>query len=117
MDFSSLMKNFGDMRGKMEEIRKRVSRLQITGEAGAGMVKVTVNGDGVVQDVAIDRTMFTKPEDNGMLEELVMSATNDALKKAREAVAHEMRSITGGLNLPGLDKLFGGMGGMGGGPG
>ena len=106
MDLGDLFKNFGELKGKMEEARKRMARMQITGEAGAGMVKVTVNGEGQLTDVKIDRAVIG-PADNEMLEELILSATNDALKKAREAVAHEMRSMTGGLPIPGLEKLFG----------
>ena len=101
-----MMKNFGNMKSRMEEIRQRVAKMHISGEAGAGMVKVTVNGEGQVIDVKIDRQLFG-PEDNEMLEELLISATNDALRKARETLAHEMKGLTGGLNIPGLDKLFG----------
>ena len=106
MDLGDIFKNFGELRGKMEEVRKRMARMQISGESGAGMVKVTVNGEGQVTDVKLDRAVIG-PSDNEMLEELILSATNDALKKAREAVAHEMRSLTGGLPIPGIEKLFG----------
>ena len=107
MDFSDIMKNFGNMKGRVDEIKQRVAKMHITGEAGAGMVKATVTGEGNVVDIKIDRNMLG-PDDNDMLEELLMSAVNDALTKSREAMAHEMKSLTGGLNIPGLDKLFGG---------
>lgn len=107
MDFNEMFKNLGNMKARVEEIRQRVARMHIVGEAGAGMVKVTVSGEGFVENVAIDRNMF-RPEDNEMLEELIISATNDALQKSRETLAHEMNAITGGLNIPGLEKLFGG---------
>ena len=107
MDFTQMFKNFGNIKAKMEEIRERVSHMHITGESGAGMVRVTVNGEGEVINVKIDREMISN-ENAEMLEELIISATNEALKKARETLAYEMRSITGGLNIPGMDKLFGG---------
>jgi nucleoid-associated protein EbfC len=105
-DFSDMFKNLGAMRGQMEQIKARLARMQIIGEAGAGMVKATVNGEGEVQKVDIDPALLT-PNDRVMLEELIVSAVNDASKKARDTVAHEMRSIAGGLPIPGLDKLFG----------
>jgi DNA-binding YbaB/EbfC family protein len=114
MDFSEMFKNLGGLKEQMEQIRGRVARLTVTGESGAGIVKVTCNGEGEVTDVKIDRNLLG-PNDNEMLEELIISAVNDALKKTREAVAHEMKSVTGGLNIPGLDKILGGLGGFPGG--
>ena len=108
MDFMQMFKQFGDMKGRMDEIKQRMSKMRIVGESGAGMVKVTVNGDGQVLKVDIDRAMLA-PEDNEMLEELIVSAVNDAVNRAREALAHEMKSLTGGMNIPGLEKLLGGL--------
>ena len=106
MDFNEIMKSFTMMKSRVDEIRQRVGRMHIVGEAGAGMVKVTVSGEGEVVDVKIDRALLG-PDDNDMLEELMISAVNDALKRARETMAHEMKALTGGLNIPGLDKMFG----------
>ena len=106
MDFNDIIKNFTQIKSRVDEIRKRVAKMHITGESGAGIVKVTVSGEGHVVNVKIDRGMLA-PEDNEMLEELIISATNEAMKKSRETMAHEMKAITGGLNIPGLDKLFG----------
>ncbi len=94
------------MKEQMEAIRQRVARLQVTGEAGAGMVKVTMGGEGQVTDIKIDPELLAKDQKD-MLEELLISAANDAMRKTKEAVAHELKSVTGGLNIPGLDKLFG----------
>lgn len=113
VDFNELFKNFGGLKEQMDQIRARVARLTVTGEAGAGMVKVVCNGEGEVVDVKIDRNLVG-PDENEMLEELLISAVNDALKKTREAVAHEMKGMAGGLNIPGLDKILGGLGGLGG---
>ncbi len=113
VNWNDFFKNFGGLKEQMDSVRARVARLTVTGEAGAGMVRVVCNGEGEVVDVKIDRNLLG-PAENDMLEELVLAAVNDALKKTREAVAHEMRSMTGGLNIPGLDKIIGGLGGLGG---
>jgi hypothetical protein len=99
-------KNLGNIKSQVEQVRERLSKMQITGEAGAGMVRVTVNGEGQVQNVDIDPALLT-PADRAMVEELLISAINDATRRTREAVAHEMKSVAGGLPIPGLEKLFG----------
>ena len=99
-------KNLGNMKEQVEQVRDRLNKMNITGEAGAGMVRVTVNGEGQVQNVNTDQALLN-PNDKAMVEELIISAVNDATKRAREAVAHEMKSVAGGLPIPGLEKLFG----------
>ncbi|GBF39683.1 MULTISPECIES: YbaB/EbfC family nucleoid-associated protein [Leptospira] len=104
---SEIFSKMGEMRGKMEEIKKRISNLRVMGDAGAGMVQVTSTGDGLIVDVKINRALFDS-EDNKMLEDLVMAATNDAIQKAKQAAEYELKSITGGLDLSEISKLFGG---------
>ncbi|PJZ27171.1 YbaB/EbfC family nucleoid-associated protein [Leptospira hartskeerlii] len=104
---SEIFSKMGEMRGKMEEIKKRISSLRVMGDAGAGMVQVTSTGDGLIVDVKINRALFDS-EDNKMLEDLVMAATNDAVQKAKQAAEYELKSITGGLDLSEISKLFGG---------
>ena len=104
---SEIFSKMGEMRGKMEEIKKRISNLRVMGDAGAGMVQVTSTGDGAIVDVKINRALFDS-EDNKMLEDLVMAATNDAVQKAKQAAEYELKSITGGLDLSEISKLFGG---------
>jgi len=106
MDFKDLFKNIEGMKGQMETVRARMAKMQITGEAGAGLVKVTVNGKGLVTRVSIDPSLMNASE-REMLEELITSAINEAQHRAREAAAHELKNVAG-LNIPGLDKLFGG---------
>ncbi|TGK07184.1 YbaB/EbfC family nucleoid-associated protein [Leptospira semungkisensis] len=104
---SEIFSKMGEMRGKMEEIKKRISNLRVVGDAGAGMVQVTSTGDGTIVDVKINRTLFDS-EDNKMMEDLVLAATNDALNKAKQAAEYELKSVTGGLDLSEISKLFGG---------
>ncbi|MCE9600236.1 MAG: YbaB/EbfC family nucleoid-associated protein [Spirochaetia bacterium] len=105
LNFSELFKNLGSMKARADELQQKMARLQITGEAGAGMVKVTVSGDGNVKNVKIEPSLLS-PNDRDMLEELLIAAINEAQNKAREAMAHEMKSLTG--SIPGLEKMFGG---------
>ncbi|MFB5650409.1 YbaB/EbfC family nucleoid-associated protein [Leptospira wolffii] len=104
---SEIFSKMGEMRGKMEDIKKRISSLKVTGDAGAGMVQVAATGDGLVTDVKINRALFDS-EDNKMLEDLIIAATNDALKKSREAAEYELKAVTGGLDFSQISKLFGG---------
>ncbi len=106
MDFSQIFKNMGDVRAKMDAAKQRVARLSISGEAGAGLVRVTMNGEGTAVDVKIDPTLLSASSKE-MLEQLILSAVNNASEKTREAVAHEMKSVMGGLNLQGLEKFLG----------
>ncbi len=105
-DFNDLLKNLGGFKSKMEEIQNRMAQMRITGEAGAGMVRVTLNGDSKVTDIQIDNNLVTEQEKD-VLEELIVSAFNDAQKKVREAVSHEMKNMAGGFMVPGMERFFG----------
>jgi hypothetical protein len=106
MNFGDIFKNMGAMKEQMEAFQKRIQKLTIAGESGAGLVKITLNGEGTVQNISVDESLLNKTSKD-MLEELLISAMNDASKKVKEAVSHEMKSAVG-MNIPGLDKLFGG---------
>jgi DNA-binding YbaB/EbfC family protein len=105
-NFKDILQNMGDMKARMDEIRQRVAKMQIAGEAGAGMVRVTVTGEGQLVKTEIDPAAF-QSGDRELLAELFVSATNEAQKKAREAMTHEMSKMAGGI--PGLDKILSGM--------
>jgi DNA-binding YbaB/EbfC family protein len=104
-DIFKMLKNAGPLQEQMLEVKERISRLRIHGEAGAGMVKVTVSGDGELVNCKVD-PQLVGPEDYTMLEDLFIAATNDALKNAREAAAHEMKSHMGLSGMPGMDQFF-----------
>lgn len=105
-NMSEMFKSLGGLKGQMEDVRKRMARINVVGEAGAGMVKVTLDGDGNAVDIKIEPELL-KPEEKDMLEELLLSAFNEAGNKSREALAHEMKGLTGGMNIPGIEKLLG----------
>lgn len=102
-NFQDIIKNMGDMKGRMEEMKARVARMHITGEAGAGMVRVTVNGEGLLLKIDIDPVVF-QDKDSDLLCELMISATNEAQQKARDAMTHEMAKMTTGI--PGMEKIL-----------
>lgn len=110
---TGLMGNAGELREKMEKLQADLARLTAEAEAGAGAVRVVVNGKLQVLSVSLDPVMTTAlagegPDtDRAMIEELIVSATNEALKRAQDLVRQEMTKLTGGMDLPGLDGLLG----------
>lgn len=98
-----------EMKKQMATIQKRIALIRVSASAGAGMVDVTVSGDGIVTDVKINKQLF-EGDDMKMLEDLILSATNEALKKSKDAMAHELKSVTGGVDPSELTKLFSGAG-------
>jgi len=94
----NLMKQAQQMQKKMQEAQAELGNIEVTGEAGAGMVKVTITCRNDVRRVHIDDTLFE--DDKEMLEDLIGAALNDALRKAEETTQEKMGSLTSGLNLP-----------------
>ena len=93
------------MQAKMNEIQEQLAGKTITGSAGGGMVNVTVNGRGDIISINIEEPLLNVDEKD-MLQDLIVAATNDALRKAKELGKQEMQQLTGGLNIPGLSNLF-----------
>ncbi|MCU0823996.1 MAG: YbaB/EbfC family nucleoid-associated protein [Leptospira sp.] len=85
---------FGNFKEKQEELQKRLSTLRVNASAGAGMVEVTATADGTLTNLIINPIMFTA-DDKKMLEDLILSATNEVQRKAKEAMAHEVRNVLG----------------------
>ncbi|MCE9499288.1 MAG: YbaB/EbfC family nucleoid-associated protein [Leptospira sp.] len=107
---TEIFSKMNDLKKQMEEAQKRVSKMRVSASAGAGMVTVTVTGDNVITNIEINKALFTA-EDAKMLEDLIISATNEALKKAKESMAHEMKAISGSMvNPEDFNKFFGGTG-------
>jgi nucleoid-associated protein EbfC len=98
-DLGGLMQQAQQMQAKVQELQTQLERTEITGSSGAGLVKVTVNGRNETRKVEIDASLF-KPEDKGVVEDLVVAAANDARGKVEAMVQEQMKSITGGLPLP-----------------
>lgn len=100
-----MMKQVAKMQRKMEEMQKELAEKTVEGSAGGGMVVVTANGNQEIISIKIEKEVVN-PDDVEMLEELVLSAVNQAKEKAAELQAQSMSSLTGGLNIPGLNLPF-----------
>jgi DNA-binding YbaB/EbfC family protein len=98
---AQLMKQANQMQMKMKKTQEELATRHFDGTAGGGAIKVTVNGDHLVQSVKIDAEVM-KAGDVEMLQDLLKAATNDAVKVAKETTAKEMEKITGGMGIPGL---------------
>lgn len=100
-NLGGLMKQAQAMQEQMAKIQEQAAAKRVTGTAGGGMVTVTASGAMEVVSVTIDPEV-AKTGDVEMLQDLIVAASNDALRKAREMVAEEMKAVTGGLRIPGL---------------
>lgn len=103
IDFGRLQQQVRDMQKKLAELQNDLKERIVEGSAGGGMVKVKANGAQQIVDVSIEPEVM---DDREMLQDLVVSATNDALQKSKELRDKEMAKITG-LGAGGLGGLLG----------
>ena len=99
----NLMKQAQMMQDKMAKMQEEIARMEITGEAGAGLVKVTMTGSHNVRKVDIDPSLLE--DDKEMLEDLIAAACNDAARRIEENQKSKMADGTGGMQLPPGMKL------------
>lgn len=99
-NMNNLMKQAQRMQRQMEESQKELEEKEFTGKAGGGVVEITVTGKKEVTKVKLDKEAVD-PDDTEMLEDLIMAATNEALRMAEEASTEAMSKMTGGLGLGG----------------
>jgi DNA-binding YbaB/EbfC family protein len=104
-DLMKLMQQAGQIQSKMQKMQEEMAALEIEGQAGAGLVKVILNGKGEMRAVRIDPDLM-KPGEGEMLEDLLLAAHQDARSKVEVAMADRMKEVTGGLPLPPGMKLF-----------
>ncbi|MDF7673645.1 YbaB/EbfC family nucleoid-associated protein [Acetobacteraceae bacterium ESL0709] len=105
-NLAGMMKQASQMQARMKEAQENLGKLTVEGEAGAGLVKLTLTGKGDMKAVTID-SKIVSPDDVEMLQDLILAAFADAKKKAEAASAEEMKKVTGGLTLPpGLELPF-----------
>ena len=95
---SGLMKQAQQMQDKMQKAQEEIARMEVTGEAGAGMVKVTMLGNHNVRRIEIDPSLMD--DDKAMLEDLMAAAINDAVRRVEENSKEKMAGVTGGMQLP-----------------
>jgi DNA-binding YbaB/EbfC family protein len=101
MSMANLQKMAQQMQQEMLRIQTELEQTTIDGSAGGGVVKATVTGKQELVSVEIDPSAVD-PADVEMLQDLVVAAVNDAIKKSREVAEQKMAAVTGGLRLPGM---------------
>lgn len=104
-DALNLLKKMGEMQAKMKQAQEELDRIEVEGQSGGGLVKMTLDGKGVVKRVTIDPSLL-KPGEAEILEDLIVAAAGDARAKADSAMQAKMSEMTGGLPLPPGMKLF-----------
>ncbi len=104
MDFMGLMKQAQQMQAKMAEAQLELENTEVEGEAGGGLVRVTLSAKGAMKSISIDPSLV-KAEEKEILEDLILTAHMQARAKADEAMAEKMKAMTGGLQLPPGFKL------------
>jgi len=102
-NFNNLMKQAQAMQASMQKVQAEIAGIEVVGEAGGGMVKITMNGRHEVKRVQIEPAVGG--EDRELLEDLIAAAANDAVHKVDARVQEKMASVTAGLQLPPGMKL------------
>ena len=100
-----MMKQVQELQGRMQRMQEDLAALEVTGQSGAGMVTITLNGKGEMRAVKIDPSLL-KPDDAEMVEDLVLAAFQDAKGKVEGEMQKKMQEVTGGLPIPPGLKLF-----------
>lgn len=103
-NIGQMMKQAQQMQARMQEMQQKLQQVEMRGQAGGGMVEVTLTGSGEVRKVKIEKAAVD-PNDVEMLEDLIVAACNDAKTKLDAHVAEETQKMMGGLQLPPGMKL------------
>ena len=99
MDINKLMQQAQAMQKQMEEVGKQIDAMEFEGSASNGLVKVTVSGDDRLQSVWIDSSILN-PDDQEMIQDLIMIAVNDAIDKADDYKKNRLGSMASAMGLP-----------------
>ena len=94
----NIMKQAQQMQERMQKNQEELANIEVVGEAGAGMVKVTMTCNHAVRRVDIDQSLMA--DEKEMIEDLVAAATNDAVRRVQETTKEKMADVTGGMPLP-----------------
>ena len=99
--FGNMMKEAQKLQERMLAMQEEIAKRKVDATAGGGMVTVEANGKQEILSIKIDPEVINK-DDAQMLEDLVLAACNEALRKSRELVQQELGKLTGGMKIPGL---------------
>ena len=94
----NMMKQAQQMQERMQKAQEEIKNMEVVGEAGAGLVKVTMLGSHNVRRIDIDESLME--DDKEMIEDLVAAAINDAVRRVEEGSAEKMAGVTGGMQMP-----------------
>lgn len=98
-DIMGIMKQAQAMQTRMQEMQAELDRLEVEGQSGGGLVRVTLSAKGAMKGIVIDPSLLTADEKE-ILEDLIITAHSDARGKAEQLAEEKMRSLTAGLSLP-----------------
>jgi len=101
MNMNSLMKQAQKMQKQMAEMQEDLANKTLETSSGGGAVKITINGEKQITDLQISPEVVD-PEDVEMLQDLIITAVNEAIRQMDETVSASMSKITGGMNIPGM---------------
>ena len=102
-NMGNMMKQAQLMQERLQKAQDEMANMEVVGESGAGMVKITVTGNHEVRRVSIDDSLFT--DDKDILEDLLAAAFNDAQRRIEEQSKEKLSAVTGGMQLPPGMKL------------
>lgn len=105
-DMANLLKNAQQIQSRIKEMQEKAETMTFSAESGAGAVSATVNGKLVLMNLRI-APESVQSGDVEMLEDLIKSAVSAAQRKATESLKDQMREMSGGMNIPGLEKMLG----------
>ncbi|MEA3543853.1 MAG: YbaB/EbfC family nucleoid-associated protein [Thermodesulfobacteriota bacterium] len=97
----NIMKQAQQMQAKIARVQQELETKEVEASAGGGMVTARANGKQQLLDLKIEKDVVD-PEDVEMLQDLVLAAVNEAIKKSQEMIQEEMSKVTGGMNIPGM---------------
>jgi DNA-binding YbaB/EbfC family protein len=105
MNIMQMMKQAQQLQSKMEAMQAELEAIEVEGQSGGGLVRITLSGKMAMKAVRIDPSLL-KAEEGEILEDLIIAAHQDAKVKAERVMQEKMQEVTGGLPLPPGLKLF-----------
>ena len=104
-DVMGMMKQMDQIQARMKQVQEDLDKIEVEGQSGGGLVKVTLDGKGAMKRISIAPSLL-KPDEAEIVEDLIIAAVTDARAKADAALQSKMAEVTGGLPLPPGLKLF-----------
>jgi DNA-binding YbaB/EbfC family protein len=96
----NIMKQAQKMQEQLQKAQEEIANAEVTGEAGAGMVKLVMNGRHDVKSVSIDESLIADEDDREMIEDLIAAAVNDAVRRIEANSQDKMSGLTSGMGMP-----------------